>query len=301
MIEQITIRDPQKTPIPYWNKVPWLAALKTLKFKPGLNIIIGPNGSGKSTLLKALAKITHCHQSGVSTLTDTSCQELFQNKTLLDGITLTWNGKPAGYFSPEETPGLIGGMAGFDYDFLDMGLQRVAFRGSSGENTLQFMTQTVERLIRTHEIPNRSHGTNGADFAFKETRTSSDIPTLFVDEPERAVSLPLQCTLWQGLENIVAGKAAKQLQIIVASHSPLCLFRKAHYIETEPEFKAKARSVMLMEAIRAVAFIQEITVAEASRRVWGTPETDPNNLAKCKAKRMERKAKLNNAPQKKNQ
>ena len=33
----------------------------TLRFQPGVNVLIGPNGSGKSTVLRALHSCDECH------------------------------------------------------------------------------------------------------------------------------------------------------------------------------------------------------------------------------------------------
>lgn len=252
MIHRLTIKDPKATPIEFWSNIPWLKSLTQLDFKPGLNIIIGPNGSGKSTLLKALAMITHCRQSGISTITQASCRELTGRRTnkVLDGIQIESNGTPTGYFTPEEKPGLIGGMAGFDYDFLAAGVYAATFKGSSGENTMQFYVATIEKLLATKSITTKTQTTAGHDFAFTSAKPSPEPPTILLDEPERAISLTLQGTLWAGIENIASGRAPNPAQIIVATHSPLCLFRNANYIETKQGFLNELKAVMTQEATR---------------------------------------------------
>ena len=75
MIEQLKVINVDEPPIEWWSKP--FPRKRTFNFKPGINVLWGPNGSGKSTIIKALARLTHCEQGGVSTVTQHSVTDLF--------------------------------------------------------------------------------------------------------------------------------------------------------------------------------------------------------------------------------
>lgn len=116
MIESIETLDPDRTPVPWWGKVPRLQ--QRMDFSPTLNVLVGPNGSGKSTLILALARLFHCAQGELPTVTHESLR-LVPDEL---GLKIGHDGHPVFCMRAEEPPGLVGGMAGFDYDFLDAGL-----------------------------------------------------------------------------------------------------------------------------------------------------------------------------------
>ena len=243
MITKITIKDPTKTPIAYWQNVPWLKTLNELNFSPGLNIIVGPNGSGKSTLLKAIATVTHCIQSGISHVTNTSCQEMCPYGDFKNGIQIESNGKPFGFFTPGQRPGLVGGMAGFDNDFFAEGLDSTLFKGSSGEETIVFFGKLLDKLTSTTTISYKISDTYNTDYVFKNTIDCGTRSTLLLDEPDRAVSILSQIKLWTAIERLSYTK----FQVIVASHGLLGLCKKANYIETEPDFYSRTKTAILAE------------------------------------------------------
>ena len=243
MVTKITIKDPTKTPIAYWQTVPWLKSLNDLDFSPGLNVLVGPNGSGKSTLLKAIATATHCIQSGVSHITNTSCREMCPYGELKNGIQIESNGKPFGFFTPEQRPGLVGGMAGFDDDFLSEGLSSTMFKGSSGEETIVFLGKLLDKLTATTTIPYKTTDVHNTDYVFKNTVDCGTRPTLLLDEPERAVSILTQIKLWTAIERL----SWTRFQVIVASHSLLGLCKAANYIETEKDFYSRTKTAVLAE------------------------------------------------------
>ena len=75
MIYSLSVKDPKRTPVQWWPKVPYLQRDR-FDFGPGMNLFFGPNGSGKTTLLLALARTFCCAQGGVPRLTEAAIHQL---------------------------------------------------------------------------------------------------------------------------------------------------------------------------------------------------------------------------------
>lgn len=228
MIEQVIIKDPTTTPIPWWPKVEAFEGRERFEFRPGLNLLWGPNGSGKSSLLRMIARLTHCEQGGVPLVTRSSIHEL-KGKT---GASLVADGQPVHFFDPSATPGLIGGQ--FDDDFFKDGMQQAMFvnKTSSGqqnsarfERILQSVT-TLEKValgpnVRCGDLPELDH--------LKPTGGSPGLRTLLLDEPDRSLSTVAQLELWNALAR------QERYQLIVATHSVFSLFLPdATYFDVVP-------------------------------------------------------------------
>lgn len=260
MIRSLTLVNPKKTPIKWLGNVEALKEPKTFEFKPGLNILWGPNGSGKSTILKLLARLFHCEQSGRSVVTQESVSELFstilfeqeKKDTLFKSIRVDHDGQGVWHFDPQRTVGLIGGGAGFDYDFFSEGVRSIVVKGSSGQITIDrlggLMTQFLEGK-RASPIEYRIKKDSVNDqWAHKISRIEKFLkgdgekgkPTWLLDEPERSLDLPLQAKFWGGtIKNSTA------VQLIVASHSPFALGNPdANYIEMTPGYLKASMEAM---------------------------------------------------------
>jgi len=130
------ILDPKGTHISWWENVEALNKPQTFKFKPGINVLWGKNGSGKTTIIKAIARLTHCEQSGSPVVTQTSISNLFDRfftdtADFRKAVKLSHDGQGVRYFDPGNTVGLFGGS--FDYDFLGEGIGNTMFKGSAGQ------------------------------------------------------------------------------------------------------------------------------------------------------------------------
>ena len=263
MIHNITIKDPKKTPVPWLPKVPFLATEGTvIGFKPGLNILFGPNGSGKTTLLLALARVFHCEQGGVPTITHESLRGLelrgspLANHKLnaLEGIEVKHDGRIVGHFDPNKTVGTIGGA--FDDDFMDEGLRSIMLKGSAGQLHTDRMARVLNRKPGPPDDKVGSHGKPGdvwydmhaeALDAMKANAPVSpeDQPTWLLDEPERSLDITARANLWCAL-----GKGCASRQVILASHDPIIVILtmsgavKAHFIETKPGYLKECREVL---------------------------------------------------------
>ena len=252
MIHSFEIKDPDKTHIAWWAKVPALAKPRTFEFRPGLNILWGKNGSGKTTVVKALAQLFHCEQSGQPVVTQTSIENLFdrfrfgedkEQKAFVKAISLKHDGQGVRYFDPSVAVGLFGGIAAFDWDFSGEGVANAMFKGSAGQTTMFRMDKLlgsiaegkvpkVERRVKEHSF--NSTWSERLKIAERFLKGSGEVgpPTVLLDEPERSFDLPHQIAVWRFIR-----ATTSRVQYIVASHALYALnIPEAHYIEMEPEY-----------------------------------------------------------------
>ncbi len=70
-------------------------AIRSMRFLPGLTIVMGPNGSGKSTLLSMLAAGCLAEETGYPTLSQHALREMydFDGHDRLAGLTVKHNGQ----------------------------------------------------------------------------------------------------------------------------------------------------------------------------------------------------------------
>jgi len=267
MIHSVTIKDSAKTPVAWMPKVPFLATAGTvIEFRPGLNILFGPNGSGKTTLILALARMFHCEQGGVPTITHDSLRELelrgspLANHKLnaLEGLEVKHDGRIIGHFDPNKTVGVMGGA--FDDDFMDEGLRSIMVRGSAGQLHTDKMIRVLNRKPGPPDDKVGSHGKPGdvwydmhaaavAAMQANVPASPGDQPTWFLDEPERSLDITARANLWASLS-----KGGNTRQLVLASHDPIGLWLmssgaiKAHFIETKPGYLKECREVLDMLA-----------------------------------------------------
>lgn len=266
MIYGIGITDPARVAVPWWSSVKALQNKTRIEFTPGLNILWGHNGSGKSTVLKLIARMLHCEQSGDQVVTDTSRHEIFhgtRGEGSHLGAAIDHDGVPVMHFDPGHAVGLIGGMAGFDDEFLGMGIVNTLFKGSAGETTVQRAKALFSRLLGHTGIPSVTWQNGVPDLVrtpwneydrkhleqdrwivetLKGNREVQGEPrgTFLLDEPERSLSIPWQAGIWKRLPLFAIDR-----QIIVATHSPFAIdVPGANYIEFSEGYLGECRQVM---------------------------------------------------------
>lgn len=261
MIRSFEIHDPTNTSVDWMAKVPALSKPRKFEFKPGLNILWGKNGSGKSTLIKALARLLHCEQGSVPTLSQNSIREMFdRRRSLTDpdmaaftkAMTLDHDGQGVRYFDPSVAVGLIGGGAGFDDDFFGMGVANVMFKGSAGETTMFRFDKLVAEIIKgdVPDVDRKISASRVNDLWAARVNTaesflkgSGDLgpPTVLLDEPERSYDIPHQYGIWRFIRAL-----SSKIQFIVASHSFFALrLPEAHYIEMEKGYLTNSLAGLL--------------------------------------------------------
>jgi len=251
MISEVQVKNAKQIIAPWWKDVDALKRRKSIKFKPGLNIIFGPNGSGKSTLLTALARTFHCEQSGIPTVTrssiDAHYRNMFQDKKPLNGLDVVHDGQPVLYFGAESTPGLRGGA--FDDDFFSEGLGNLMARGSSGqllEGRLGRILKAAETVEEVRYTMNKNKVNDTWAQMIDDSTACLNNPTLdkgpktiLLDEPDRSLAIPLQGRLFWMLKN-----GSRQFQIIVATHSVFAVNLEANYIELKRGYVKECRGAL---------------------------------------------------------
>jgi predicted ATPase len=247
MISSVETVDASKTPVEWWGKFARLQ--RKVSFSPTLNILVGPNGSGKSTMILALARMFHCAQGEVPTVTSASMEQFPDSL----GLKILHDGQLVFCMRTEESPGLIGGMAGFDDDFMTLGVSAMMNqRYSHGQQTLIRTPAFLEMIVKVKGIDWRIDKKStyaplakkvAAIEKFLTTPTARDWKrgTVLLDEPEDGLSLPMQVQTWK-LINMVS----MRFQVIVATQSPLAYAqRDAHFIEMEDGFVESCKKTIL--------------------------------------------------------
>lgn len=240
MIERLEITDPESTPLPYLKNVPNVTGV-VWDFKPGVNVLWGPNGSGKSTVLQLLGQVLHAVQGGVSTFTSES---LLTVKGKLSGVSLRHDGQPILFCDPNHAVGTVGGMAGFDFDFMSQGVANVMFKGSAGETVVNRLTPILHTLAGKEPFPTKwatRVGTPPREVAqFLLPSCANGPGTVLLDEPDRNLSLEFQAGSWRSLLRM-----GERFQLIIASHSPFALNHpEVNYIDVQPGYLQRSLQVL---------------------------------------------------------
>lgn len=252
MISNITIHDKDNVPLEWWAKKEQLVKITSLTFKPGLNILWGKNGAGKSSVLTLLARMFHAEQGRWSTVTRESLLTIFQPIKKLSGMPLLiHDGQGIAHYNPNHKVGLIGGMAGFDDDFYEQGIQAIFnMKNSSGEIGLNEIGKLFadinarKSLLPVWKLKTSGNGVWKKRLAATESffKPSQDLGqvTILLDEPDRSLDIPAQAQLWRK----IFPHLAKKFQLIIATHSPFAANVEANYIEISENYLDECRSVI---------------------------------------------------------
>lgn len=277
MISKLIITDSTKTPVKWWSKNKTLASIKEMVFAPGLNIIWGKNGSGKSSALKLMSSMFHAEQGRYSVITSTSCSELFDmGKALPSGIEFKHDGQGIAYYDPHATPGLIGGMAGFDYDFTKEGISSIFTKGSSGELVINEIGKILKKLDSKKTLEPSYNVQKGSRVSlvkefFKPNIEQGQI-TILLDEPDRSLDITNQLLMWEGFPRL-----SRKYQFIIASHSLFAAnIKNANYIELNNGYLGQCRN-----AIKKINFTDEIKTNVVERQeILDSTSKDNSDLPK---------------------
>ena len=247
MITSVETVDASKSPVEWWGKVARLQ--RKVAFSPTLNVLVGPNGSGKSTLILALARMFHCAQGEVPTVTLESMKHVPDGL----GLKILHDGHMVFCMRTEESPGLIGGMAGFDDDFMMLGMASLMNQKySHGQQTLIRTPAFLEKIVKVKKIDWRIRKDSAhpplakkiaaiEKFMTTPTARSWKRATVLLDEPEDGLSLPMQVQTWKLIDMV-----SMRFQVIVATQSPLAYAqRDALFIEMEDGYVEACKQTIL--------------------------------------------------------
>lgn len=231
MIEKLKVIHVDTPPISWWSTP--FPHKRTFTFKSGINLLWGPNGSGKSTIIKALARMTHCEQGGVSTVTSSSIKEVlglnFHKKDTIN-MSVQFDGKQVIYFEPSNQVGIAGNS--FDYDFFVEGVANASSKASSGQLAIERFARLMKR--GEEEIIWKVHKDRVNDVWAKKVELIKKMltptiekgpPTILMDEPDAALDWPNKLPLWKWVQ--LEGVAEK-VQFIIATHSIFGLWLMQH-------------------------------------------------------------------------
>jgi len=247
MIKELKVKPGPKY-CSWWDKVPQLTDRSSIKFKPGLNLLIGPNGSGKSTIVLTLAKFFHCAQGGFQRVTENSISdsfmEDFKDKKYwdnyifkADNIKVVHDGSPVSYFAAGSTVGIKYGA--FDDDFFEEGLKNLMCKGSSGQTIAIGLNRVTHSFPEIKYMMNKKHVNKTwagwierIEKSLEPNIPKTDSPTLLLDEVERSLDIKNHIKL---VNMVIPRLLEAKVQIIMATHSPLFLKKKynANIIELE--------------------------------------------------------------------
>jgi len=248
VIHKLYIKNPEKTPCPWWPKVEGLKGRRTFRFTPGLNILWGRNGVGKSTVLTALARYFHCEQGGRSVVTGHSSRKLrpdLLSDRFLKGVQVEHDGQCVFYINPGNAVGLMGGA--FDDDFFMEGIGNTMAHISAGQTTLMRTNMVMKHLEKGKGVPEIEYKWNvdaktkkGIEEMLAPTSEKGPV-TILCDEPDRSVDLDFARQLWDILPRAAAGR-----QIIVATHHVFALkVEGANFIDIGPkDYRAKCEALV---------------------------------------------------------
>lgn len=231
----------------WWPDVKPLQAFTDFKFTPGVNIVWGPNGSGKSTLLTAIAHLTHSEQSGRSVVTHQSLGVVddIYRKGLQDGMHLFCDGQGVLYYSPMSNVGLIGGMAGFDDDFISDSIESMKHKHiSAGQSALAKLQQVLaHRGEEVHWKYTFREDQHPKAYEFMREQLSARCEpgpqTFLMDEPDANLDWTNKLDFWDTV------KKGKEFQFIIATHSPFALrIPGANYIDLKEGYRAECGTAL---------------------------------------------------------
>lgn len=241
MIKKITIKNGFLTEMPGFHPG------KTFEFGEGVTVLFGPNGVGKSSVIKMLKAYCGIEKGGWSRISSplnlgAQCKSHFPwvYRAYSPGQSdcdVEWDGI-ASFYNDGDVK--VDQWAWFTHneilseDGMTTETEQMQFmmdKPSSG----QYRLAKLNKLLNMMESPpdltvcplsNDSdhqphHPTQLAECEYIKTLPRDGKPTLILDEPERALSLPKQLELFQLLI-----KLTEKYQIIIATHSPFVLFEK---------------------------------------------------------------------------
>ena len=253
MIKELVVRDPKKTPLPHWHKVPWLKSLDKVTFKPGLNVIFGKNGSGKSTLINGLAILMHCRDENWPRISKTSITRFMRASTLADGLLLKHDGAPCRYlgidppgWAPEK--GIVENKLMLEAAEAARGMQYMSAGQGSMTKLVRFLKAEPEKVKLAFGLKDATGdwgtiyrvATESIMNVEKSKAKKKRQSVILLDEVDSHLDFAKQHAMWTQLKEM-----AQTHQIIVASHSPFAVsVPGANYIEATPGYLDGARAAL---------------------------------------------------------
>ena len=251
MIESIRFKSGYPLRIP-------TVADKAFIFKPGINILFGTNGCGKSTILHTLKAYCGIAGGGWTYFNDPMRLASSQFPFAYLGLTpsrseayVNWDGTPSffndGDIKVDNTFFYMSSRSSDDGITSEAEqMDTLARKPSSGQYRIKKVNQVFNmvRNVPVFSATDIPHGYNQRDamkeLAYWNSLSKTGPQTILLDEPERALSLPLQRTLFFEIL-----PQFKDLQLIIATHSIFCLkMPDANIIEFDANYVEQCKHVL---------------------------------------------------------
>lgn len=238
----------------------------SFKFKVGANVLFGKNGSGKTTLLKLMGAFSGCPEhGGWSALPERfsfvkgAFPACLASAARLGEISarVAWDGTATFMHLAEKSDEPMTAF-GMPHDVLD-DRERISLRmakPSTGQGRALRFNKVLQKakLERPDllKLKPRDDETSRKFLAYVRKLSRKGPLTLLLDEPERSLDIDAQILFWTRILPAVA----KELQVIVTSHSPFALFvPDVNVVELEPGSAERTRKIVgdVLDAWRATS------------------------------------------------
>ena len=259
----------------YIDNIPFFQKVSKISFSPGINVLIGPNGCGKSTVLKLLASSLAAEQGGRSTVTHSWLSSI---RGMSERYSVVHDGQPILACDTNNDVGLIGGMAGFDDDFMAQGIAATQRRMSSGWTRMDRMAPILKAVLFNAEFPDKIALGNGLRDKDIPDFLKGTIPlgprTVLVDEPESALTFSAQKNI---IDKLIDGARKHGYQLIFATHSPFIL----PYLEDDDicYHNMSERATFKLEAQLAIIDLGDALLKKVQQRLKKKKEESKNDQA----------------------
>lgn len=259
MITHIQFRDGFPLQLPHFVQD---RTSRRFEFTQGVNVLFGPNGCGKSTILNTIKAYCFIDKGGWTRILDPLMFGMNTRRDLPHALA---------YFAPARCSAIVGwdgsptlfnkgdielSKESFFYNSgnLDDGIttqmehvQFLADQPSTGQfrinrlNKIRDLIASPPPLARPINIPSpKVAAAIDEQIAYIKSLNSTGRCTLLLDEPERALSIPMQRELFNLISEI--GQFA---QVIVATHSPLFFnIDNINLIDVVPGYSAETRDII---------------------------------------------------------
>lgn len=226
------------------------------EFTDGANVIYGKNGSGKTTLLKLMGAHSGCPEyGGWSTFPEWVFLPVEKERSLPGCLThlarlgpdveatVDWDGAATFMHLAAKSDEPFYAF-GSPHDVLTTygdQVSAVVSKASSGQARAMRLAMVLKKVKTERPDLMKLEARRDRDTAFLEyvEKLPRKGPlTVLLDEPERSLDADAQILFWQ----TILPAMAKELQVIVTSHSPFALFVPGvHVIDMEPGYSDEMR------------------------------------------------------------